>query len=160
MVILPWMIKFIKKNWKKIMIVIVSLIVFYNILIIGFNLCIKGYIPVKEIGEIETYESLKITNVYLVDTKEQFLERLETFEERGWSLENIEAVREEIQRYDGDDVLVIWCGRPVKYLFFYRNDQHERVYGRYVSQEEEQRTKIYVYITDYQDKIYQSQFWG
>ncbi len=160
MVILPWMVKFVKKNWKKIMVVIVSLIVFCNVLVIGIKLYIWGYIPVKVIGGIETYEIQNSAGEYCVDTKEEFLERLETWREKGWSLEDIGTVREELQQYDGDDILIIWSCEPVKYLCYYRDDPHERVYGSYVYQEREQRTKIYVYITDYQDKIYQSQFWG
>lgn len=160
MIILPWIDKFIKKNWKKIIVVIVSLIVFYNILVIGIKLYFTGYISVKEIGEIETYETRNTSYGYCCDTKEEFLERLETWEERGCSLEDINKIREELQQYDGDDILVIWCRDYVKYLCYNRDDPHERVYGAYVYQEREQRTKIYVYITNFQDRIYQSQFWG
>ena len=80
MVILPWIIKFIKKNWKKIIVVIVSLIIFYNILVIGINLYIWGYIPVKKIGTVETYETQRRRREYFADTNEEFLERLETWE--------------------------------------------------------------------------------
>lgn len=163
MIILPWTIKFIKKNWKKIIAVIVSLIVFYNILVIGIDLYIWGYIPVKEIGAIETYEDLEnlhFVHSYFSYTKESFLERLQTWEERGWSLEDINKIREELQQYDGDDILVIWSKYPLKYLYYYRDDPYEKVYGAYVYQEHEQGTKIYIYITNYQDKIFQSQFWG
>lgn len=156
MVILPRIIKFVKKNWKKILIITVSLIAFWNIFVIGINLYIKGYIPVKEIGEIEAYERYSISGHY-VDTKEQFLERLETFEERGWSLEDINEVRKKLLQYE-DNVLIIFSNYPIQYLFFHR-DAPQRVHGSYVYREGEQRTKIYVYITDYQDRIYQSQFW-
>ncbi len=40
MIILPCITKFMKKNWKKIIIVIFSLIVVYNILVIGIKLYI------------------------------------------------------------------------------------------------------------------------
>lgn len=162
MVILPWIVKFVKKNWKKIIVVIASLIVFCNVLVIGIKLYIKDYIPVKVIGGIETYETQNSACEYCADTKEGFLERLETWGERGWSLEDIDTVREELQQYNGDDILVIWSCEPVKYLYFYReelDDDLPRVYGRYDRQKDEQGTKIYVYITDYEEKIFQWQ-WG
>lgn len=83
MIILPWTIKFFKKNWKKIIIVIVGLIVFYNFMIIGIRFYIWGYIPVKVVGEIETYETRDTAYGYVADTREGFLERLETWEESG-----------------------------------------------------------------------------
>lgn len=98
---------------------------------------------------------------YVYDTKEDFLERLETWEENGQSSEDIDAVREKVRQYDEDDVLIIWCSCPVKYLCYYRENQDDlpRVYGSYDYQKGEQSTKIYVYITDYEEKIFQWQ-WG
>ncbi len=160
MIILPWIIKVMKKNWKKIILVFVGLIVFCNILVIGIKLYIWCYIPVKKVGEVEIYERFAMSE-YVYDTKEDFLERLETWEENGWSSEDIEAVREKLRQYDEDEVLIIWCSCPVKYLCYYRenHDDLPRVYGSYNYQKGEQSTKIYVYITDYEEKIFQWQ-WG
>lgn len=40
---------------------------------------------------------------YVYDAKEDFLDRLETWEENGWLLEDIDAIREKVQRYDEED---------------------------------------------------------
>lgn len=160
MIILPWINKFIKKNWKKIIVFFASLIVFCSILVIGIKLYIWCYIPVQKVGEVEIYEGYAMSE-YVYDTKEDFLERLETWEENGWSSEDIDAIREKLRQYDEDDVLIIWCSSPVKYLCYYRenHDDLPMVYGSYDYQKGEQGTKIYVYITDYEEKIFQWR-WG
>lgn len=95
-----------KKNWKKIIVVFASLIVFCSILVIGIKLYIWCYISVKKVGEVEIYERYAMSE-YVYDTKEVFLERLETWEGNGWSSEDIDAIREKLLQYDEDDVLII-----------------------------------------------------
>ncbi|MGN0345804.1 MAG: hypothetical protein ACI4DU_00800, partial [Lachnospiraceae bacterium] len=65
---------------------------------------------------IETYEKRNgrsYRDYYEAGTMEEFLEHLETWEESGYSLEDIETLKEELQRYEGKNILVLWCKRPM-----------------------------------------------
>lgn len=158
--------KFLKKNWKKLIIIIASLIIFCIIIAIGLIYYTIRFIPVKKIGEIETYGEYPVYT-YVCDTKERFFERLETWENDGWAPEDIAAIREKLQQYDEDNVLIVFCSRPVNYLYYYKDEdlyfklsgELPMVSGSYDSLNYEQETKINIYITDYEEKIFQWQ-WG
>lgn len=158
MVIFPWIIKFVKKNWKKIILTFVGLVAFCFAFRIVIHFITFAYIPVKEIGTVETFETKSWLD-YVVDTKEEFSDRLERWEESGYSLEDIETLKEELQRYDENNILIIYSHAPIDYLSYYRDNPHKRVFGsHHIYVEPEQRTKIYVYITKYRKYIYTSQY--